>query len=50
LVQGVNLEIGLRNWKDEAAVAEVELKRPNPEAPALTCPVQQSKEVIVKDT
>jgi hypothetical protein len=37
-------------WKDEATVAEVELKRPNPEDAALTCPAQQSNEVLVKYT
>jgi hypothetical protein len=37
-------------WKDEATVAEVELKRPNLEDSAPTCPVQQSEEVIVNHT
>jgi hypothetical protein len=37
-------------WEDEATVAEVELKRPNPEDSALTCPDQQANEVIVKHT
>jgi hypothetical protein len=36
--------------KDEAAAAKVEMKRPKPEDSALTCPVQQSSEVIVRHT
>jgi hypothetical protein len=37
-------------WKDETSVAEVEPKRPSPEVSALTCPAQQSMEVIGKHT